>query len=306
MSDLSERSRTSLPTTSVGTNRGAFGWTEWGLLSGIALIWGSSFLLMAIGLDAFSPGVITMLRVALGAATLAVVPRARSPIEAQDRFRVAILGIIWIAIPLTLLPIAQQWIDSSVTGMIHGAVPILAALWATVLLRRFPGPRQLVGIGVGFVGVTAIFLPELQDSTATALGAGLALLAVTFYGLSANLVVPLQQKYGALPVLLRAQMAALLVVVPIGLLQLSSSTWAWSSALAMIPLGVLGTGFAFVFMTILVGRVGGPRGAIAIYFVPIVAIALGVIVRDEGLDPIAVVGAGLVLVGAWFASRRET
>ncbi len=50
----------------------------------------------------------------------------------------------------------------------------------------------------------------------------------------------------------------------------------------MVPLGVLGTGLAFVLMTTLVGRVGGPRGSIAIYFTPIVAIALGVAVARRG------------------------
>ncbi len=291
--------------TAAGTNRHAFGLTEWSLLSGIALIWGSSFLFMAIGLDAFRPGVVTLARVGLGAMTLAVVPRARRAIEREDRFRVALLGILWIAVPLTLLPIAQLWIDSSVTGMINGAVPITAAVWATVLLRRPPGRVQIVGISIGFVGVVAVFLPELQDSSATALGAALAFVAVVFYGLAANMAVPLQQKYGALPVLLRAQVAALVIVVPLGLAQLPGSTWAWDSALAMVPLGMLGTGLAFVFMTTLVGRVGGPRGAVAIYFVPLVAIALGIVFRDEALEPLAIAGAVLVLAGAWITSRPE-
>jgi drug/metabolite transporter (DMT)-like permease len=73
----------------------------------------------------------------------------------------------------------------------------------------------------------------------------------------------------------------------------------------MIPLGVLGTGLAFVLMTTLVGRVGGPRGSVAIYFVPIVAIALGMIVRGDTIEPVAVAGAVLVLLGAWITSRKE-
>ncbi len=93
---------------------------------------------------------------------------------------------------------------------------------------------------------------------------------------------------------------------PFGLFQIPGSTWAWSSALAMIPLGALGTGLAFVLMATLVGRVGGTRGSIAIYFVPVVAIVLGVIVRGDALQPAALAGTGLVLVGAWIASRRDT
>ena len=296
----------SLPTTKRGTHRDAFGTTEWGLLAGVALIWGSSFVFMAIGLDSFNPGVITLARIALGAMTLAVFSKARAPIERQDRPRVYLLGVIWIAIPLMIFPIAQQWIDSSVAGMLNGAVPITSAIWATMLLRRLPGWRQLVGIGIGFVGVLAISAPEVIDSSATALGAGLVIFAVVLYGLSTNVAVPLQQKYGALPVLFKAQLAALVIVVPFGLWQIPGSTWAWPSALAMIPLGVLGTGIAFALMGTLVGRVGGPRGSVAIYFVPIVAVVLGVLVRGDTIAPLAIVGTGLVLAGAWVASRKES
>jgi drug/metabolite transporter (DMT)-like permease len=205
-----------------------------------------------------------------------------------------------------IFPIAQQWIDSSVAGMLNGAVPITSAIWATMLLRRLPGWRQLLGIGIGFVGVLAISAPEVIDSSATALGAGLVILAVVLYGLSTNVAVPLQQKYGALPVLFKAQLAALVIVVPFGLWQIPGSTWAWPSALAMIPLGVLGTGIAFALMGTLVGRVGGPRGSVAIYFVPIVAVVLGVLVRGDTIAPLAIVGTGLVLAGAWVASRKES
>jgi len=300
--------------TSAGTSLEAFGATEWGLLAVIATIWGSSFVLMEIGLRAFAPGLVTLLRVGLGAAALLLVPRARrTRIAPEDRPRVALLGVVWMGIPLLLFPVAQQWIDSSVAGMINGAMPLTVAAWAVVLLRRSPGRSQLIGLLVGFLGIVAISVPELPtDAVAaagtarTALGTGLVFLAVVFYGLAANLAVPLQQRYGSLAVLLRAQLVALVVVAPFGLSALSRSTFAWGPALAMVPLGVLGTGLAFVLMTTLVGRVGGPRGSIAIYFLPVVAIILGVVALGERIHPLAIVGTVLVLVGAWATSRRET
>jgi drug/metabolite transporter (DMT)-like permease len=179
-------------------------------------------------------------------------------------------------------------------------------VFATILLKRLPGWRQLLGIGIGFFGIVAISAPGLAKSSGTALGTLLVVGAVVLYGLSTNLAVPLQQKYGALPVLLNAQLAALVIVLPFGLAQIPGSTWAWPSALAMIPLGVLGTAVAFVLMTTLVGRVGGPRGSVAIYFVPIVAMVLGVVVRNDVIEPIAIVGIALVLLGAWITSRKES
>jgi drug/metabolite transporter (DMT)-like permease len=298
--------RSSLPATASGTNVHAYTLNDWGLLAAIALIWGSSFLFMEIGLRAFEPGVITMARIALGVGTLALFTKARAPVDREDWPRIAFLGVIWMAIPLILFPIAQQWITSSVTGMVNGAMPIFTAAWATYLLRRLPGWRQMLGIGLGFTGIVLIFIPELEAGADEMLGASLALLAVFFYGLAANLSVPLSQKYGSLPVVFRAQVVALLVVTPLGLLQLQDSTWSWESALAMLPLGILGTGAAFALVAVLTGRVGGPRASIAIYFLPLVAIALGVFVLGETVAPVALAGIAVILAGAWMASRRES
>ena len=299
--------------TASGTRLEAFGPAEWGLLAVIATIWGSSFVLMEIGLEAFEPGLVSLLRVGLGALALLAVPRARrTSVAAADWPRVALLGVVWMGVPLLLFPHAQQWIDSSVAGMINGAMPLTVAAWSVVLLGRLPGRAQAVGLLVGFAGIVAISLPELplgrlatSGTTLTALGTGLVFLATVLYGLAANIAVPLQQRYGSLAVLLRAQAVALVVIAPFGLAALPGSRFALGPALAMVPLGVLGTGLAFVLMATLVGRVGGPRGSIAIYFVPVVAMVLGVLALGEAIHPLAIAGTGLVLIGAWRTSRRE-
>ena len=291
--------------TGSGSRPESFGATEWLLLASIAMIWGSSFLVIDIGLETLRPGVIALSRVALGVAALSLFPAARRPIGREDRARVAFLGVIWAGLPLILFPVAQQWIDSSVAGMLNGAVPLAGAAWAVLLLRR-PLPRtHAIGLLVGFAGVLAISWPELQGSRATMLGTSLVVLAVICYGLAVNLAVPLQQRHGALPVLLRAQLAALVLLLPFGLWGLRGSHFAWGPALAMLPLGILGTGLAFVLMTTLVGRVGGPRGAVATYFIPVVAIVLGVLLLDERVAAAAVAGTALVVGGAWLTSRRE-
>jgi drug/metabolite transporter (DMT)-like permease len=294
-----------LPATAGGTNLGDFGASEWGLLAAVAVMWGSSFLFMAIGLESLRPGVVTLARISLGAGALALVPRARRAVDREDLPRIALLGVIWMGVPLTLFPVAQQWIDSSVAGILNAGMPLTTAAWATLLLRRAPGPRALLGLALGFAGIVAVFLPELAESRANALGSALVVAAVVLYGLAANVAVPLQQRYGALPVLWRAQIAALLLVLPFGLYSLPGSRFAWGPVLAMVPLGVLGTGLAFALMATLVGRVGGPRGTVAIYFVPLVAIVLGLAVRGEAIAPSAVLGTVLVLAGAWLASRGE-
>lgn len=297
--------RRRLVETAEGTSAEAYGATEWSLFSFTALVWGSSFLWMDIGLDALAPGLVTLLRIGLGAAALGMVPRARRPLPRDDWPRVALLGVVWMGVPLVLFPLAQQWIDSSVAGMINGGLPLATAVWATVLLRRLPGPVQLVGIVLGFLGIVAISLPELRTTGTTALGTALVLTAVVLYGLATNLAVPLQQRHGALPVVWRAQLVALALVAPYGALGLSQSSFAWGPVVAMLPLGILGTGLAHVAMATLVGRVGGSRGSVAIYLTPVVAVVLGIVVRSERVAPLALLGTVLVIAGAWLTSRRD-
>ncbi len=298
------------PITAQGRSRDAFTARDWGLLLFVGGVFGSSFLFIEIGLTSLAPAVVTLLRLLLGFGTLSLFPRARHvEMSRADVRRTSAIGLVWLGIPLLLFPLAQQWIDSSVAGMLNGAMPLMTVAWTALLGRTFPARVQAVGLGVGFVGIVAVSLPEVPvaslGTTETLLGAAMALTAATLYGLAATLVTPLQQRYGSLPVMLRAQRAAIVFVLPFALVGLSSSRPSWPSLLAMVPLGVLGTALAFVAIATLIGRVGAPRGSVAVYLVPIVAIALGVVFLGETVHPLALGGALLIVAGAWLTSRRE-
>ncbi len=291
--------------TAPGTRPQAFALADWVLLGTSALIWGTSFVLIAEGLEAFPPPVVAWARIALGALALSLAPASRRPVDRADWPSLIVLSLVWMAIPLLLFPIAQQWIVSGIAGMINGAMPLFAGLMAAAFLRRWPGPAQAAGLAVGFAGVLLVSWPAATGSSGSPMGVVLILLAVLCYGLAVNLAVPLQQRYGALPVLLRSQLVSLVVVTPFFAAALPSSGWAWSSATAVFLLGVLGTGAAYVAMAVLVGRVGATRGSIAIYFIPIVAVFLGTVLREERFHPVSLAGMALILLGAWLASRPE-
>jgi drug/metabolite transporter (DMT)-like permease len=295
-----------LVTTARGTNVNAFQPIDWGLFMGLSLIWGASFLFMAIGLDSFHPGLITWLRVGFGALVLVTFPkRPMPPIAREDLPQVTLLSIIWVAIPLTLFPIAQQWVTSSVAGMLNGAVPIFTAIIATVLLRQLPGRLQLAGLIIGFVGMSAIALSSSSEGATAAIGVALILVATVGYGFATNIVAPLQQRYGSLTVMTRLQTMAFVMVTPFGLYGLFQSGFAWPSLFATAAVGVLGTGLAFVMMGTLAGRVGPTRSSFITYLIPVVALLLGVVLRDEAVSAVAIVGSALVIFGALLASRRE-
>lgn len=290
----------------LGSHRGAFGPAEWGLVALVATIWGSSFLFIAIGIEGLRPGLVVFLRILLGALTLVVLPKARAPVPRDAWPRIAVFGVVWMAVPFLLFPIAEQWVPSSVAGMVNGAMPVAAAVVVAIMTRHRPGRVQAVGIATGFAGIVCISLPEVAGAGASPLGVALVVVAVICYAVGATIAAPLQQEFGTLPVVLRGQLVALAVSVPGALLAWDGSTFTPASLLAMVPLGVLGSGVAFVAMVSLVGRVGADRGSIGIYFVPVFALALGVSVRGEPVHAISVVGCALVIAGAWLTSRGRS
>lgn len=295
-----------LLTTSYGTNRSAFSLSDWGLFSGVSLIWGASFLLMDIGLDSFHPGLVTFLRVGFGAVTLSLLARTRKTKTGKENLaRVRLLGVLWIAIPMTLFPIAQQWINSAIAGMINGATPIFTAAVAGILLGALPGRLQLAGLAVGLVGVFAMALPSVGEGTSQAIGVVLALLATVCYALALNMVTPLSQRHRFLGVMSRILWVATIAVAPLGIYGLTQSSFSSASLAAMVAVGSLGTGLAFWMMGALVGSVGSTRGTFITYVIPVVALILGVAFRGDIVSPLAIVGVLLVISGAILASRKE-
>ena len=153
--------------TTVGTHLGAFTLFDWVLFLSIGLIWGSSFLLIAIGLDAFAPGLVTWLRIVFGAAALWLVPAARPKVHREDFPRLVAVSVLWIAIPFTLFPLAEQHIASGVTGLINGALPIFA-VDATSFFSR-PGPRIVDGLEIMAWAVHPEAYPEPPPASITRL-----------------------------------------------------------------------------------------------------------------------------------------
>jgi drug/metabolite transporter (DMT)-like permease len=297
------RSRILEATTSA--NEGPFTAGDWGLYLAISLIWGSSFLFIAVGLESIEPGLITWGRVLLGAVVLNVLPRSRVRIEPEDRRRLLVLSVVWVAVPFTLFPLAEQHINSAVTGMLNGAQPIFAAMVAGLLLKQPPGRVQGVGLLLGLAGVVLISLSQGSEGDTAWLGVAFVLLATLCYGFAVNIAPPIQQRYGALPVMARMLLLGSVWTAPFGLWGIGGSTWELGPVLALAFIGAVGTGVAFVVMGTLVGRVGATRASLITYLIPVVALGLGVAVQDDQVTAAALAGIVLVIAGALLASRQR-
>ena len=283
----------------------AFTPADWAVFSAISLIWGASFLFIAVGLDSLEPGVITLLRVGLGAAILHVLPGSTLRLDRADRARMVLLSVIWVGIPFTLFPIAEQHINSAVTGLLNGATPMFTALFAWLLFRKRTTGPQLAGVAVGFAGIALISAPSLDQGSSAAGGVALVLLATTCYGAATHIALPLQTRYGSQAVMARMLALGTLWTLPYGLVGVPDSSVELWPLVAVSVLGLLGTGLAFLLMGSLVVRVGATRSSFITYLIPVVSLVLGVVFEDDHVAALALLGVVFVLVGAVLAGRKE-
>jgi len=294
------------PTSSLPrSDREQFVVLDWMLFTAVGLIWGSSFLLIKIGLGSFHPGFITWARVGLGALALSVMPAARRPSERPDRARIFGLGVLWVAIPFTLFPLAEEHINSAVTGLLNGATPFFAGLIGAVWFNRVPRGPQRWGIAIGFLGIILISVGSSAGGGSAFVGVLMVLVATLCYGFASNMAGPIQQKYGSVPVMARMLVVGTVLTAPFGIYGLSRSEFAWDSVLAVVVLGVIGAGLAFALMATLIGRVGGPRASFITYLIPVVSLLLGSVFLSDTVTVMALLGVVFIMGGAVLASRRE-
>lgn len=301
------RERSSLNNQSLRTT---FQHRDWQLSVFLSLTWGSSFLLIAIAIEHLDPAVISFGRSFTGALALCFFPGARQPVKLSHWPRIALLGLIWMAIPFWLFPLAEQTVASSVAGMINGSLPVVMAFVTAMWVRRVPSGQRVVAILIGFIGIVVIALPTIR---AEAAGGAVAdthgilylLAAVTCYAMGANIARPLQAQFSPARLLMRVQVAATLWTLPLAAAQLDQSRFAVAAFGAVVVLGIVGTGIAFVAFGTLVERTGVTRAMIPTYFTPIVGLVLGAIFRNEHIATVSAIGMCIVIGSAWMTSKPD-
>jgi drug/metabolite transporter (DMT)-like permease len=284
---------------------GRFGLPDWLLIAIPGLIWGASFLFIAEGLTAIGPNGVTFARLFIGFATLALFPAARKPVERSAWPKIALVGVLWFAFPLTMFPFAEQRVSSALTGMLNAAVPLFTAIVATAMARRIPERRVMVGLAIGLMGAGVVAWPTIHQGHSSVVGVSLILAAVVSYGFALNLARPLQQQYGSLPVILRAQTVAVILTAPLGVPNVLAARWTAGPVFSLLMLGAFGTGVAFVSLATAAGRVGATRASSAAFLIPPVALLLGVLVRGEYVAPLAIAGSVICVAGAWLMRHPQ-
>jgi len=277
-------------------------WLKYAVL---ALVWGSSFLLIKIGVEGLTPLQVVLARLVFGALALAAVsvvlriPLPRAPIA---WLHLSVLSVVLCVVPFTLFAWAEEHIPSGLASIYNATTPLMTMLVALVALPgERPDRRRLTGLALGFAGVLIVLAPWRGLEGDLDVVAQLACLgAAACYGIALvhlrRFVAPLglhSVQIATVQVSVAAVLAAAVTLaVPAAPPRLEPGV-----IVAMAALGVLGTGLAYVWNTDVVAGLGPTAASTVTYLTPIVGVALGVAVLGESVGWYQPVGAAVVLLG---------
>ncbi|CAM8643390.1 RhaT Permeases of the drug/metabolite transporter (DMT) superfamily [Candidatus Planktophila versatilis] len=279
----------------------------------LGIVWGCSFIFIKLGLEILTPFGVAFVRCALGALALLIYAKLRGislPKDRMVRFHLWVVAIFINVIPGIFFALAETAVTSILAGIINAVTPLMTIIAILVINREEkPKPSQLLGLLLGFLGVLTVLgaWRGLGDNPLWAILA--LLLAVSCYGIS----FPYTRKY-VIPLKIQTEslMAMQLTLAAFTLLPfflfdgISKYEYRIGPVLAMIGLGVFGSGFAYLWNYKVIQQAGSAIASSVTYLTPLVAIIVGIIFLNESITWNEPVGALIVLFGAAIAQERIT
>ncbi|CAD6007440.1 DMT family transporter [Agreia sp. COWG] len=285
----------------------------------MGIVWGASFLFMKVALEGASFGQVAWSRLVLGALALGVVvlvTKNRLPSSPRVWAHFVVVAVSGSVLPYLLFAWAEQYVSSGLASIYNAVTPITTAVMATLVFRVEKLSRaQVLGVIVGILGVVVIIGPwrfaptaAAEGSTVTELAGQIACLGsavcygftfgylrrfITGRGVSGVTTAFMQIGLGG------AIMLLLTPVVALGEVRLTLPI-----VLSLLTLGIVGTGFAYLWNINVLLTWGPTVTSTVTYLTPIVGVALGILILGETLSWNEPTGAALVFVGILLAQRR--
>ncbi len=277
-------------------------WISYGAVLALSLIWGSSFFLTTIALQAFSPVVIAGGRIVFSLLAILVallVFKERLPSGRVEWVWCGLLGMFSLMFPFTALAWGQQSVPSSTAAIYVSGGPLFILALSRILLAEAIPLRKWIGFIIGLCGLLwLVGFDAFRDlGKAGQLWGQLACLSASFsYALSAILI----RKMPEMPLLtatIGAQTIASLLIIPFVLIQLPSSMPGGAPLLALAVLGLIQTGLAQLLRFHTVRRSGPVFVSVVGYIIPIWAGLIGVLFLDEAFTIRMAIAFGLIFTG---------
>jgi drug/metabolite transporter (DMT)-like permease len=272
----------------------------------LSIIWGIPYFLIKLAVAEINPLVVAFCRVGLAACVLVPIAWQRRALPSFRTHGVALLAfaIAEFAMPFTAISLGEQWISSSVTGIMIATVP----MWVVLLSRSFGvrehfGARRLAGLAIGFAGVVTLMGFGAVSGFLGWAGVGCMVISALGYAVGPLIIQRYLSELESIgPLAACLAIATALLALPAALAFPSH----WPPATGLISIAVLGilcTAIAMLLLFYLVTHAGASRATLITYINPAVASLLGVSILHERLGPGGIAGFALILLGSWFASR---
>lgn len=288
--------------------------SDWIALMALVVMWGSAFLFTKLALDSFSPSMIVVGRLIIGAVLLVgliIVTKQRPPKVDRVWLYFIALAVMGNALPFTLITWGQQRIDSSLAGILMAVMPLIVIALARVFV---PGERltrgRVAGFILGFLGVLILLGPDVvikSSSSSLELIAQLAVLGgAVCYSISviiARLKPPVDPRVTAAMVTL---IGAFLVTPPALNDHLIADSVSGIAILAVLVLGIFSTGLASIVYFRLITTAGPVFLSLINYLIPVWAMLAGTIFLSEALPTRFIAALALILAGIWISHRPRS
>lgn len=284
--------------------------TKWYLLGFLGCVWGSSFILMQLGLQGVNSIQLGSLRILFAALFLMIVGfKQIAKIPLYKWKYIALTSVFGTFVPAYLFAIALSKIDGSVSAILNSLTPLNTLLVGLFFFGLDVQRRQIFGVIIGFIGcVLLVLFGDGENTTENYYYAILIVIASIFYGINVNLIKkylsdlkPLAISTGNFVVMF---VPALLVLYFSGFFDIVHQEKVQTSLGFIVILGIVGTGFSNILFFKLI-QLSSPVFASSVtYIIPVVAIMLGYLFMNETLSIVQVIGALVVLVGVYFSSKK--
>ncbi len=282
---------------------------KWGLFLLISFIWGSSFLLMLIGLEHLNAWQVAALR--LFSAGIIVLPFVWSTIKKIPKEKIAYIilsGLLGSFIPAFLFCLAETRLDSSFAGTLNSLTPIFVVVVGIFFFNLKVKSQQVIGILISFAGSICLFLAK-SGQTGDLLYVGYIVLATFLYGLNVNMISKKLQNIPSFSIAVLAfsflTIPSLIILLFFGTFHQNFHDWhVVYSVGAGIVLGIMGTTVASVLFYILLKKAGGVFASTVTYGIPFIAILWGLIYHEKITIPV-ILSLLLILLGIFITNANN-
>jgi drug/metabolite transporter (DMT)-like permease len=278
----------------------------WFLLTCLGALWGSAFMFIKIGTPDFGP-------IALVNSRLIIASFIFLPILLRKKY-LPLLKPIWKhalvisisnnVIPFTLFSYASLGANSNILAILNATTAFNTMIIAYLWLDEKVSTKQIFGLALGFLGVLILVNP--QSAEATLIASLSCLIASVFYSFSAVFIQKNAAKTNKLVLIGWSLVFSSIIMMPMTYFYLPTKLPSLEATLAVIWLGAISTGFAFLGWVRLIEKIGAVKTSTVAYFLPIFGIIWGNIFLDEIISTTIIVGCLVILVGIFLATSNNS